>query len=544
VASILKNWRWWLFFGAIIISIAGILFSGLSLGIDFNGGTLLQLELQKKVTNEEMLRIVNVITQRADPTGLKDVTVTPIGDQFISIQLTETDSVELDKIESRIRRQGKFESVINGEIIFTGDEIKKVERGSNSYGVANAGNNSYEWRLPFILNEVASKRFAEKTFHKCSASGFSAAGGQTYECEKTIFFLDKPTAVIITTEEIKGNDETLLLKGNQMESIPADTLYDELIQDAQLPHIVFATAFDANQIAELKASVVKFPTAIVPSDINESVISDLNSLGFIVEKVSAKTDGAEIPWIWTAVKAKQIISLSEGVTNEDVADISQAKIISELLIRGTRDTAKSAFEDLADLTILLESGSLPTPVKSVSREIISPSLGKNTLEYLWTMAICALIFVAIIIVIRYRNPQLVAPILIMSIAEIIIMLGVMALIKRPIDLAAFAGIIASIGTGVDSEIVITDEILGKSTTASTEPFLQRVKNAVFIVATSAFTMIAVMGPLLFFSRTLPGLEKLFGFAAIAIIGALAGVIITRPVFTKMIEDIVHGKKQN
>ena len=158
------------------------------------------------------------------------------------------------------------------------------------------------------------------------------------------------------------------------------------------------------------------------------------------------------------------------------------------------------------------------------------------------MGILALICVALIVIIRYRILKLAFPIILTGLTEIIIMLGFIAFFKLPLDLAAFAGIIASIGTGVDSEIVITDEILGKSK-ESHESLIKRAKAAMFIIATSAFTMIGVMGPILLFSRSMPGLEKLYGFALVAIVGALIGIFITRPGFTKVVEWIVQKKEE-
>lgn len=154
------------------------------------------------------------------------------------------------------------------------------------------------------------------------------------------------------------------------------------------------------------------------------------------------------------------------------------------------------------------------------------------------MGVIAFLMVGLIIFLRYRTPKLVIPIFIIGASEIIILLGFIAFFKRPLDLAAFAGIIAAIGTGVDSEVVITDEILGRGKSVK-ESLIKRVKSALFIIMTSAFTMIGVMGPIIIFRASLLGLDKLYGFAVVAIVGALVGVFVSRPAFTKIIEDIIN-----
>ena len=46
-------------------------------------------------------------------------------------------------------------------------------------------------------------------------------------------------------------------------------------------------------------------------------------------------------------------------------------------------------------------------------------------------------------------------------SEVIILLGLASVTGYSLDLAAIAGIIAAVGTGVDDQIVITDEIVKK-----------------------------------------------------------------------------------
>lgn len=533
----LKHWQISFFGAVLLLAIALILINGIQLGMDFKGGTLYQIELQKDLSSDEISRMANIISQRIDPSGTKDATVYPVGTKFIAIQLAETNPSELEKIESRIRQQGRFESTLNGETIFTGDEIKKVLRSDTSYGVLPLSKTSYEWSLPFILNEAATKRFTEKTFHQCNATGFNAKGVPTYDCEKTVFFLDKPVALIVMTQDEYDYDASIFIQGNKGENIPADTSIDTIIQDSQLNVIVL----DGNTLDMNKAQTAFLTAkqAVVSSGVSASIKDDLNAIGFEVVLRESKD---AVPWVWTALNAKQVISLTEGITNEDATDISKAQQFSTLRISGQRETSKEAKTDLEELAILLESGSLPTPVKSISKETISASLGESFLSVIWIMGLLALICVALLIIIRYKMLKLALPIIITGVSEIIIMIGFLAFLKLPIDLASFAGIIASIGTGVDSEIVITDEILGKSK-ESHESLINRAKAAMFIIATSAFTMIGVMGPILLFSRSMPGLEKLYGFALVAIVGALIGIFISRPGFTQIVKWIVQKKEE-
>ncbi len=547
--KLLKNWQMILLVFALILSLGLIFINGghsddgylnntnIKLGLDFEGGTLLQVELQNEVSVEEINRISNIISQRIDPTGLKDIIVSPIGNKFIAIQLSETNSSEIEKIESRIRQQGQFEANINGSTIFTGDQILRILRGDTSFGVFQQGS-FFEWRLPFVLNERAVESFTEQTFHQCTAISFTTTGQPIYDCERTIFFLDKPNAIVIVSEDQYDLDRDYLFLGDRTLNMPQQTDIEEVIEDSQINVIVFDGNLNIALLNSIKENE-KINQVIISSDIDSEIVTQLENLNFLVEvrEITQK------PFIWETLRARQIIGLTEGITNQNVATIEQATRYSTLYISGQRESFEEAVNDLEELAILLESGSLPTPVKTISRETISASLGESFKSLVVIMAIIAFIVVGVVLAIRYKNWKIITPIFVIGVSEIIINFGFIALTQRPLDLAAFAGLIAAIGTGIDSEIVITDEIMAKSKRVK-ESLIRRVKSALFIIMTSAFTMIAVMIPILLFARTFPGIDKLYGFATVAIVGALIGVFITRPAFTIIMKKIVDKMERN
>ncbi|MBI4020343.1 MAG: hypothetical protein HY367_03340 [Candidatus Aenigmarchaeota archaeon] len=104
-----------------------------------------------------------------------------------------------------------------------------------------------------------------------------------------------------------------------------------------------------------------------------------------------------------------------------------------------------------------------------------------------------------------------------------------------IDLSAIGGIVAAIGTGIDDQIVIADEALHgrKEDTVSKKGVLYKIKSAFFIVFGSAATLIAAMIPLVSLGT---GLVR--GFAITTIVGVLVGVLITRPAYAKIVENVV------
>jgi len=147
--------------------------------------------------------------------------------------------------------------------------------------------------------------------------------------------------------------------------------------------------------------------------------------------------------------------------------------------------------------------------------------------------------VSLVIFVRYRIPRLVIPIILTGLSEIILIAGFASILRYNLDLAAVAGILATVGTGVDHQIIITDELL-KGETSVSGSFLNRIRKAFFIIFAAAATTVATMLPIILFSF---GFGKLRGFAITIVIGVLIGVLITRPAFSIIAESVLKKTEQ-
>ncbi len=203
---------------------------------------------------------------------------------------------------------------------------------------------------------------------------------------------------------------------------------------------------------------------------------------------------------------------------------------------GTGNSREAAFDVALDsmkkFQTLLITGSLPVKLEIVKIDVISPALGKEFLRTTIIALIAAVIAVGLIIAVRYMKAKIAIPIMLTSLSEIFIILGIAALIKQNIDLAAIAGVLATVGTGVDAQLVITDEVLAGGAEAA-HNWKEKLKRSFFIIMGSYSTVVAAMIPLM-----LIGAGLLKGFAIVTIIGASIGVFITRPAYAKIIEVLL------
>ncbi|MFH0954998.1 MAG: hypothetical protein V1777_02755 [Candidatus Micrarchaeota archaeon] len=539
--QLFSKWRVWLLIIALAISVFGIVFSGLSYGIDFKGGTSFQVKLAKPAANaQEKEQIRSIIEQRLNFTGLRDATVSFAGEDVVFADIAETDPEQVKELESLLLRQGKFEATLDGQVLFTGSDFVRISKDAASgYGIRPSSAGGFEWSLPFILKPSAAKRFAELTFHQCDLIGTNSAGQPDYECKFTYFFIDRPDeAIVIFTDDQRTQDEETWASDEHAIKVPSGLTIDDLIENAGIPVIaVDENNFDQNTDAELLALRAKHPNAVVPDSASIGLVQHLESLGFSV----LKTPGpASTPFIWNALGTREIIRLNPGVTGLDpyVSDVKDVKVLSELQIQGSAATSEVAQKNLDSLTILLQSGSLPIAVRDIGKETVSPFLGQEFLQDAVWMGVLALLMVMLIIFVRYREIPVAIALGFTSLCEVIVVLGFASFVNWNLDLASIAGIIAAIGTGVNQQIIITDEIRRGSQTDHSESIISRTKRALYIILASASTVLATMLPIIFLGF---GLGKLVGFAVTTIAGVAVGLLITRPAFSDFAQ-YYFGKK--
>jgi len=199
---------------------------------------------------------------------------------------------------------------------------------------------------------------------------------------------------------------------------------------------------------------------------------------------------------------------------------------------GSGTTSNEAYEDASNsmhkLQTVLITGSLPYKLEIVKLDTISPVLGKEFIKSIFLAGLAALLMVAIIIFARYKKFKSSMALLITSVSEIIIILGIASFIKWNLDLPSIAGIIATIGTGIDQQIIILDEARQNISLS----IKQKLKRAFTIILGAYFTAVVALIPLLW-----AGAGLLKGFAVTTLIGITAGVLITRPAFADMVKRI-------
>ncbi|MFP4654100.1 MAG: preprotein translocase subunit SecD [Methanohalobium sp.] len=190
-------------------------------------------------------------------------------------------------------------------------------------------------------------------------------------------------------------------------------------------------------------------------------------------------------------------------------------------------------DEAKQLQIHLRAGALPVNVEIIGSGHVDASLGEQFKLLAVIAGVFVLIGVAGTVYNRYREKRILIPMVGISFSEVVMILGFSAAIGWQLDLPSIAGIIAVIGTGIDHLVIITDEVLYEGKLPPTKIYLSRITKAFGIIIGAAATTIIAMSPLMVL-----GFGALRGFALTTIVGVLIGVFIARPVYGIVIKEVL------
>ena len=175
-------------------------------------------------------------------------------------------------------------------------------------------------------------------------------------------------------------------------------------------------------------------------------------------------------------------------------------------------------QEAQDLSLVLRSGALPASMNYLEERVVGASLGADSIRQGLYASIAALVGVVIFMLFYYRWAGVNAAIS-MGL-NLVILFGALAYFGATLTLPGIAGVILTIGVGIDSNVLIFERIReelksGKTAVASISTGFQRVFTT--IVDTHLAALISAMFLFLF------GTGPVKGFAVTLVIGLLANV---------------------
>jgi len=163
-----------------------------------------------------------------------------------------------------------------------------------------------------------------------------------------------------------------------------------------------------------------------------------------------------------------------------------------------------------DLAIVLKAGALPASIKYIAERTVGPSLGADSIRHGVQASVLSLLVVMIFMLIYYRISG--ANAVLALILNLVILLAAMAYLGAVLTLPGIAGVILTIGMGVDSNVLVFERIReelrnGKSPASAVDAgfdkaFLTIIDTHVTTVVSAFFLFIFGSGPIKGFAITL------------------------------------------
>jgi preprotein translocase subunit SecD len=189
-----------------------------------------------------------------------------------------------------------------------------------------------------------------------------------------------------------------------------------------------------------------------------------------------------------------------------------------------------------DLSMKLRSGALPAGIKYLNEEVVGASLGTDSIRAGVRAAVFGMLAVLIFMLVYYRGAGINADVAL--ILNLVILLGFMGFFGNVLTLPGIAGVILTVGMGVDSNVLIFERIREELRNGKTPPSAvdQGFSHAwITIVDTHVTTIVSAAILFLF------GTGPVKGFAVTLTFGLLANLF-TAVFVSRVIFDFVLSRK--
>jgi preprotein translocase subunit SecD len=213
--------------------------------------------------------------------------------------------------------------------------------------------------------------------------------------------------------------------------------------------------------------------------------------------------------------AKRFGPFTQQNIGRQMAIVLDHRVTSAPTIQGRIDdsgeiTGNFSEESAHDLALTLRAGALPASIKYLEERTVGPSLGADSIRHGVQASVLSLVVVMLFMLVYYRLSG--GNAVLALFLNLVILLAFLAMSGAVLTLPGIAGVILTIGMGVDSNVLVFERIReelrnGKSAAAAVDAgfdkaFLTIIDTHVTTVVSAAFLGVFGTGPIRGFAITL------------------------------------------
>lgn len=496
---------------------------GVSLGLDLQGGIHLVLEVEKD-------RAVEIAVDRAakamqDLLTDQDIayeTIERVGGVQVQLDVSEEGNVE--EVAELIRDSfpSYFQASQEGRTLVFELIAADVERIKNS---------AINQALETIRNRIDQFGVTEPLLQRQGRTEIviQLPGVKDPERAKNLI----QNTALLEFKMVDEDNETKLglplqVKRSEEQDL-RETFADQIPEGSE---ILFEPLQDGESgMTEFSRPRLIRQGAVLTGDVLQDARVNYDDFSEIYVSVTFDSKGAsEFGKITTANVGKFMAIVLDGTV------YSVPRINEPILGGRAQITGNFTTDEANDLAIVLRAGALPAPMKTVQDLTIGPSLGRASIEKGLKTTMIAGIIVLIFMVVYYRLSGVIADAALAL--NLLCLLGALSGLNATLTLPGIAGIILTIGMGVDSNILIFERIReelrqGRPVRLAVDAGYEKA----FLTIVDSHVTTLITGLALFVFGTGP----IKGFAVTLCLG-IAINLFTALIGTKVVFDLINRRK--
>ncbi|NLV48176.1 MAG: protein translocase subunit SecD [Clostridiaceae bacterium] len=197
-------------------------------------------------------------------------------------------------------------------------------------------------------------------------------------------------------------------------------------------------------------------------DPDGNIILEGNDVARSYAGVNPETNQPVVELELSAEGAEKFTEATGKLVGEIISIYMDDTVLSEPRVK-TQITGNRAFidgmadvQEAVDLAEKINAGALPFALQAISSSSISPTMGQDALAVMLQAGLIAFLLICVFMLVYYRLPGLVACFSLTG--QVVGILLAISIPQQTLTLQGIAGIILSIGMGVDANVIISERI--------------------------------------------------------------------------------------
>lgn len=464
------------------------------------------VDVEALVEENEMEQTIKLLRSRVDPYELLDVRLRPFGKTSL---IFEASGIDPNRARDLLGVQGKLEMFLDNQLILGNDGIAALAAPISAEGVAY---------VPISLTTAGTEML------KQACSGKVA--------HPIVIYLDRPSdAILVFENHILGEASRLF--------------YDERSRE------FYVTRETGLATSTYYISVLAVPVlgGSVSTEIENYLLDRVGDKSRIILLGSEDEFSSElIEWLSTHYKLEMNPRRDSESVDEWVlraCGVQSAPVVTQTMAAGgvTKDLT-IPFTGRTQALALIKAQNfqraltyrLDSPIALVKESSLSPLFGPNFKLELMIVAGATILFILVIVSLAFARVKAAFTIIAFLFVDTLLTLAGISAFGLPLGLPAIAGLTLVVLSGLNQHIIITNELLRGIQTQEKVSVGWRASRALSISNLASFTILLTSVLI-----ALAGFGPLRIFAIVASVGMVIAMILTRPVFARVMESVLSWR---